>query len=85
MDLRRSFDEVLQVCPKNIRGYKPSRAASIEEDTSPGQEVAQVDKFTVLLIFNIDDPPSIISPSDTLPVNHDCAFGADDCEGDHCL
>lgn len=85
MDLRRSFDEVLQVRPKNIHGHEPSRPLSVEESTSPGQEVAQVDKFTVLLVFNIDDPPLVLSPTDALPVNHDRAFGTNDCEGDHRL
>jgi len=63
MDLRRGFDEVLQVCP--------------------GQEIAQVDKFAMLLVLNIDDPPPILSPANALPINDDRAFRADDCEGNH--
>jgi len=63
MDLRRSFNQVLQV--------------------RPGQEVAQIDEFAMLLVFNIDDPPLILSPTDALPIDYDRAFGSDNCERDH--
>jgi len=63
MDLRSSFNQVLQVCS--------------------GQEVAEVNEFTVLLVFNINNPPPILSPTNALPVNHNRAFGANYCERDH--
>jgi len=63
MDLRRCFDEVLQVCP--------------------GQEVAEVDKLTMLLILNIDHSPPILSAADTFTINHHCALGPNDREGNH--
>jgi len=64
MDLRRRFDEVLQVCP--------------------GQKVAQVYKFAMFLILNIDYSPSVLSPTDAFPINHDRTLRANDREGDHC-
>lgn len=86
MDLRRSLDEVLQVCPKRYRESSVIPCPrSAEENTSPGQEVTQVDKFTVLLIFDIDHTPLVFSPTDALPVNYDRALGANDCEGNHRL
>lgn len=39
----------------------------------------------MLLVFNIDDTPPVLSSTDALPVNHNRAFGANDCEGDHRL
>ena len=86
MDLRRRFDEVLQVCPKGSHMSALVRSSHTEQNVgSPGQEVAEVDKFTMLLVFNIDHSPPILSAADTFTINHHCALGSDDREGNHCL
>lgn len=37
----------------------------------PRKEVSQVVEFTVLLILNIDDPPSVLSTSDGFAIDND--------------
>jgi len=37
----------------------------------PGKEVSEVDKFTVVLVLNVDDPPSVLAPTDLLAANDD--------------
>ena len=62
-----------------------SKFPSGEEKISPGQEVAQIDEFAMLFVFNIDDPPPILPPTDALPINYDRALGPNNCERDHRL
>ena len=49
-------------------------------EVSPGQEVAEVDEFAVLVVFDIDGSPSVLATSHGLAVNGDVALAADDCE-----
>ena len=84
MDLRRRFDEVLQVCPRKF-AHQSSMSPWRGSTPLPGQEIAQIYKLAMLLILNIDDPPPILSPADALAIEHDRALRANDCKGDHCL
>ena len=36
-----------------------------------GKEVSEVDEFTVVLILNVDDSPSVLAPTDLLASNND--------------
>ena len=86
MDLRRSFDEVLQMCPVKRSHISRSGAVLPKKYASlPGQKVAEVHKFAVLLVFDVDDSPSILSPADALAINHNRALRADNCERNHRL
>lgn len=38
---------------------------------SSGKEVSEVNKFAVVLIFNIDDSPSVLAATDLLASNDD--------------
>ena len=51
----------------------------------PEQEVAEVDKLAVSLVFDIDDTPSVLTSTDLLAVDDDALLGADDGEGDKAL
>jgi len=45
-----------------------------------GQEVAEIDEFAVLLVLDIDSTPSVLAATDSLAVDVDVAFAADDGE-----
>lgn len=47
-----------------------------------GQEVAEVDKFAVLLILDIDGSPAVLATADSLAIDVDVALAADDGEWD---
>jgi len=49
----------------------------------PGQEVAQVHELAMLLILDVDDTPPVFATTDALPIDHDCAFRANNREGNH--
>jgi len=51
----------------------------------PGQEVAQVHELAMLLVLDVDDTPPVFATTDALPIDHDCAFRANNCEGNHRL
>ena len=36
-----------------------------------GEEVSEVDEFTVVLIFDVDDAPSVLATTDLLASNND--------------
>jgi len=51
----------------------------------PGQEVAEIYKFAMLLILNIDHSPPILPPAYTFAIKHDRALGTNHSKGDHRL
>jgi hypothetical protein len=36
-----------------------------------GKEISEVDKFTVVLVFNVDHAPSVLAATDLLASNND--------------
>jgi len=52
---------------------------------SAGEEVAQVDKLAVCLVFAIDDSPSVLPTADGLTVHVDGLLAAYDGEGNEGL
>lgn len=36
-----------------------------------GEEVSEVNKFTVVLVLDVDDTPSVLAPTDLLASNND--------------
>lgn len=52
---------------------------------STSQEIAQVYKFAVVLILNVNDSPSVLAAADLLSGNDDGFLGADDSEGNNVL
>ena len=46
----------------------------------PGEEVSQVHKLAVVLIFDVDNAPSVLSSSDLLPANNDRLLATDHCK-----
>lgn len=51
----------------------------------PGQKVAQVDEFTVVLILDIDDTPSVLTATDLLAIDNNVLLATDNSEGDNAL
>lgn len=51
----------------------------------PGQEVAQVDEFAVILVLDVDDAPAVLPATDGTAVDCDGLFAADDGEWDELL
>ena len=49
------------------------------------KEVAEIDEFAVILVFDVDYAPAILSASDLSAGDDDRLFGADDGEGDNVL
>lgn len=49
------------------------------------EEIAEMDEFAVVLIFDIDDAPAVLAASDLTPVDGDRSLGADDGEGHEIL
>lgn len=47
------------------------------------EEVTEVDKLAVTLVFDIDDTPAVLAAAYWLSVNDNIALGADDGKGDH--
>ena len=47
-----------------------------------GQEIAQVDEFAVVLVFDVDDAPAVGADGDGAAVDVGGLFGADDGKGD---
>lgn len=46
-----------------------------------GEEVAEVDEFAVLLVFDVDCSPAVLAAAHSLAVDVDVALTADDGEG----
>ena len=60
MDLSSRLDEILQVRPDSqLCLWYRSKVVSL-----PGEEVSEVNEFTMSLIFDIDHSPSVLSTSD---------------------
>lgn len=51
----------------------------------PSQKVPQIVKLAMLLIFNINDSPSVLTASDRLAVNDDVPFWSNDRKRNHVL
>lgn len=49
------------------------------------QEVAQVDKVTVVLVLNVDHAPTVLTCANLATVYVDCLLGANNCEWDKAL
>lgn len=49
------------------------------------QEVSQVDKFAVVLVFHVDDTPAVLSAPDMLVIYHDVPLTADHGKRDDVL
>lgn len=49
---------------------------------SAGEEVAEVDEFAVLLVFDVDGSPAVLSATDGLAGDVDVALAANDGERD---
>jgi hypothetical protein len=45
-----------------------------------GKEVAQVDKFTVVLVLDVDDTPAVLAAANLLAVDNNGLFTADNRE-----
>lgn len=52
---------------------------------SSGEEIPEIDKFAVILIFDIDDTPFVLTATDLLAINNDSLLAANDCERDDVL
>ena len=50
-----------------------------------GKEVSEVDEFAVVLVFNIDNSPSVLTSTDLLASNDDRLLGSNNSEGDDVL
>jgi hypothetical protein len=54
-------------------------------EVGAGKEVSEVDEFAVVLIFNIDDSPSVLTSTDLLASNDNRLLRSNNCEGDDVL
>ena len=54
-------------------------------EVGSGKEVSEVDKFAVVFILNIDDSPSVLTPTDLLASNDDRLLGSNDGEWNNVL
>ena len=45
-----------------------------------GEEVAEVDKFTVVLVLDVDDAPAVLAAANLLAVDNDCLLATDNRE-----
>lgn len=52
---------------------------------SSSEKVSEIDKFAVVLIFDIDDTPSVLSTSHLLAINNDALFRSNHGEWDDLL
>lgn len=49
------------------------------------EEVAEIDKFAVILILDIDHAPSVLATTDLFTVDDDVLFASNDGERDNIL
>lgn len=49
-------------------------------EVGAGQEVAEVDKFTVVLVLDVDDTPAVLAAANLLAVDNDRLLTADNGE-----
>ena len=54
-------------------------------EVSPEEEVAEIDEFAVVLVFDVDDAPSVLAAANLLAVDDNGLLGANDGEGDQAL
>lgn len=52
---------------------------------SSSEEVSQIDEFTMVFIFDVDDSITVFATSNLFAVDYDCLFGAYDGKGDERL
>lgn len=50
-----------------------------------GEEVSEVDEFTVVLILNVDDTPSVLTAAHLLAANDDRFLRTNNCKWDDVL
>jgi hypothetical protein len=83
------LDQILQVSPVIIRkagqlvGSTP--VFTVGRPDSPSQEVSQVNKLAVILVLDVDGPPTIFPSSNSLAIDDDVALRSDDSERNHRL
>jgi hypothetical protein len=49
------------------------------------EEVAEVDKFAVVLVLDVDNAPSVLAASNLLAINNDRLLRSNNSEGDEVL
>lgn len=49
-------------------------------EVGAGQEIAQIDKFTVVLVLDVDNTPTVLTAADLLAVDNNGLLAADDGE-----
>lgn len=54
-------------------------------EVGAGQEVAEVDKFTVVLILDVDDTPAVLAAANLLAIDDDGLLTTDNGEGNDIL
>lgn len=81
MSLCRRLDKILQMCPC----FVSSMTHSIGSSSLPREEISQIDKFAMPLIFNVDHTPSVLPSADRLAVDNDTSLRSDNCEWEHFL
>lgn len=54
-------------------------------EVSPQQEIAQVNKFAVVGIFNVHNTPSVLAATNRLAIDDDIVFRSNDGEGNDLL
>lgn len=50
-----------------------------------GEEISQVDELAVVLVFDVDNTPAVLSTADLLAIDNDVLLAADNCERDDVL
>lgn len=54
-------------------------------EMSSEEKITQIDKLAVVLVFDVDDAPSVLTAADLLAINHDGLLGTDNGEGNEAL
>lgn len=85
VDVRSRLDEVLQVGPIYFKKFSQGNPRAHKEIDRPGQEVPEVNELAVALVFDIDDTPAVLAPTDSLPIDDHITFRANHCKRDHVL
>ena len=84
MDLRRCLDQVLQVSPVHAVSTQSAEISTNKNDV-PREEVSQMHEFTMTLVLDVDNAPTVLAAADRLAINNHIAFRADDRERDDVL
>lgn len=85
MDLSGRLDQILQVRPKETESKFSSNTVSVHKVNTPCKEISEVHKLAVFLALNIDDTPSVFTPTNRLSIDDYIALWAHNGEGNHAL